>query len=69
MTQLPEEFDEWSVPARRAYLSNAVTQKEQLSIAADRLDLDVEIDTHGSLSNHDLGAFVTELLCSEVGAR
>lgn len=65
MVEIPADFDQWPPAARRAYLSR-YTQKEQLALAADSLGLDLEIGTDGSLTNRDLGQFVTELLCEGV---
>ena len=61
---LPDGFAEWPAEAQRAYISRA-KQKEQLLLAADALDVDVSIETGGSMTSRDLAEFVTTVL-SEV---
>jgi len=67
MVDLPEDFEQWPASAKRVYVSESLTQREQLRLAAEAMELDVEIGATGSLTNRDLGRFIAELVCAEVG--
>ena len=66
MVELPDQWESFSDDAKRVYLSQALTQRQQLQLLVEEMGLDMEIDVHGPLTNVLLGQVVTEILVTEV---
>jgi hypothetical protein len=64
--KLPPDFAEWPEAAQAHWIQQGpLTQREMLHLAAAELNLDVEIDGRGMLTNRDLGRFCAALLAEE----
>lgn len=66
--KLPPDFREWPCEAQAHWIQQGpLTQREMLHLAARDLDIDLNIDDVGALTNRDLGRFCAALLDEEVG--